>query len=178
MNNKILVVYKSVTGFTRKYAEMIAQEMNCTVMDFKEVTVETMSGYDTVVFGGRLHAGSVEGLKNAKNLFRQSKAAQLIVYAIGAMPNTSTEIIEKMWSKNLSSEELSHIPHFYMQGGLCYENLPLSDKLMMKMFSTMMKKKKDKNKYEKEMANAISESYDISSREYIMPLISLLKSES
>lgn len=175
MGKKILVVYKSVTGFTRKYAEMIAQEIDCTLMELKAATAEIMSGYDTVIYGGRLHAGTLEGLKDAKKLFQQSSASQFIVYATGAMPNTSAEIIEEMWKNNLSSEELSEIPHFYMQGGLSYEKLPFADKLMMKAFSVMMKKKKDKTEDEKVMAEAIAGSFDISSKEYAMPLVSLLK---
>ncbi|MDO4273074.1 MAG: flavodoxin domain-containing protein [Eubacteriales bacterium] len=176
MNNKVLVVYKSISGFTRKYAEMISQEIDCTLMDFKEVNETTMSNFDTVIFGGRLHAGTVDGLKNAKKLFMQSKASQFVVYATGAMPNESTKVIEEMWGNNLSPEELSDIPHFYMQGGISYERLPLSDKLMMKIFSAMLNKKKDKTEDEKQMAQAISGSYDISSKDYIMPLISSLKS--
>lgn len=175
MEKKILVVYKSVTGFTRKYAEMLAQEINCTLMELKDATAETMSDFDTVIYGGRLHAGTLEGLKNAKELFRQSKASQFIVFATGAMPDPTAEIIKEMWTKNLSPDELSQIPHFYMPGGLSYEKLPFSDKLMMKCFSAMMKKKKDKTEDEKAMADAIAGSYDISSKEYMMPLISLLK---
>lgn len=175
MEKKILLVYKSVTGFTQKYAEMIAQEIDCTLMELKKTTAETMSGFDTVIYGGRVHAGTLEGLKDAKKLFQQSKASQFIVYATGAIPNASAKIIEEMWSQNLSPEDLLHIPHFYMQGGLAYEKLPLPDKLMMKAFSAMMKKKKDKTEDEKVMAEAISGSYDISSKEYIMPLVALLK---
>lgn len=41
----------------------------------------------------------------------------------------------------------------------------------------MMKRKKNKNEDEKNISQAISHSYDISSKEYIMPLISLLRGE-
>ncbi len=171
MNKKVLVVYKSVTGFTKEYAEMIAQEMDCTLTDCKEITAETMSDFDMVIFGGRMHAGMVDGLKHAKELFQQSKASQFIVFATGAMPNEAGGVIEEMWSNNLSTEELAAIPHFYMQSGLRYEKMPLSDKLMIKLFYFMMKKKKDKNEYERQIERGISGSYDISSKEYIMPLL-------
>lgn len=177
MNKKILVIYKSVTGFTREYAEMIAQEINCTLMDFKEVRAGTMSNFDTVIFGGRTHAGKVDGVERAKKLFLQSKAAQFIVYATGATPNESKAIIDEMWNNNLSPTELLKFPHFYMQSGLRYEKMPLIDKLMMKLFCTMMKKKKDKNEYEKQFEKLITTSYDISSKTYIMPLIASLQIE-
>ena len=36
MNNKILITTLSKTGFTRKYAEMIAEEIPCTLADFQK----------------------------------------------------------------------------------------------------------------------------------------------
>lgn len=33
MNHRLLVTYKSVTGFTRQYAELIAKELDCMVVD-------------------------------------------------------------------------------------------------------------------------------------------------
>lgn len=174
-NEKVLVVYKSVTGFTKHYAKMIEQEIACTLIDSKNVTAEIMSNFHIVIFGGRLHAGTVDGLKHVKELFEQSKASQFIVYATGAMPNVKN-IIDEMWNNNLSSAELKEIPHFYMQGGLCYERMPFADKMMMKVFCTMLKKKKNKNEFEELAVKTMSSSYDHTSKEYIMPLLAVLKS--
>lgn len=99
MNKQILVTYKSVTGFTEQYAEWIAQELDCTTLELKEVSAKTMSGYGTVIFGGRFHAGLVDGLKKAKEIFTESAADTLIVFATGATLQTSAEIIEDAWKK-------------------------------------------------------------------------------
>ena len=53
---KILVTYKSKTGFAKWYAEYIAKEVDANLMDIREVTAEIMSGYDVVVYGGGLYA--------------------------------------------------------------------------------------------------------------------------
>lgn len=175
MNNNILVTYKSVTGFTKQYAEMIAEELGCTIMDFKSVSSETMSRFDTIVFGSRFHAGLIDGMKKAKELFAGSKATKFVVFATGATPNAAEDMIKEAWKNNFTPTEMESIPHFYMQSGLRYENMYFSDKLMMKVFAAMMKRKKDKNEYEKGFEQAISSSYDISSKKYINPLISFLK---
>lgn len=177
MNKQILVVYKSVTGFTRQYAEWIAEKLNCSALEFKEVSAEAMSDYKTIIFGGRFHAGFVDGLKKAKALFEKSTAEKLIIFATGATPNTAIDMIEEAWKNNLTTEEMKNIPHFYMQGGLCYENMPFGDKLMMKMFSAVVKRKKEKSEYDKEMLNALATSYDHSSKEYIEPLIAYISGE-
>ncbi len=175
MSKKIMIVYKSVTGFTKEYAQMIAQELDCSLIDFKNVTAQMMSEADIVIFGSRMHAGMVDGLKKAKQLFAQSKASQFIVFVTGAMPNEEKDTIDEMWKNNFTSEELQQIPHFYMQGGLRYEKMPFFDKMMMKVFCMMMKKKKNKNEKEQQLADIITTSYDISSKSYIMPLIEFLK---
>ena len=40
---KILVTYKSKTGFTKWYAEIVAKEVAGDLVDFSEVTVDKMS---------------------------------------------------------------------------------------------------------------------------------------
>lgn len=172
MNKQILVTYKSITGFTKQYAEWIAEKLDCTIMELKDVSAKTMSGYDTVIFGGRFHAGSVDGLKKAKEIFTESTAAELIVFATGATPHTATELIQDAWKNNLTSDELEKLPHFYMQSGLRYDKMPFGDKLMMKVFAAMVKRKKEKSEYETAMAQVLGNSYDLSSKEYIQPLIS------
>ncbi len=175
MDMKILTVYKSVTGFTMQYAKWIGEELDCTVADLKNVSEKTMSEYDTVIFGGRLHAGNVDGLKRAKKLFAESGARRLIVFAVGALPCSASELIEETWRNNLTPDESESIPHFYMEGGLCYERLPLGDRMMTKVFAAMLKNKKDKSEYEQTISQALTGAYDNSSRKNINPLVSYVK---
>ena len=49
--------------------------------------------------------------------------------------------------------------------------MPLGDKLMMKAFSAMLRRKKNKTPDEQAMAEAITASYDLSAREHIAPLV-------
>ena len=171
MNKQILVVYKSVTGFTKQYAQWIAEELDCSILDFKEVSAKTLSEYKVIIFGGRFHAGFVDGLKKTKEIFEKSSATRLIVFATGAPPDTETAMIEEAWKNNFTPDESKRISHFYMQSGLRYKKMPLGDKLMLKAFSAMVKRKKDKTEYEKAMERALENSYDLSSKEYIKPLI-------
>lgn len=173
MANKILILYKSKTGFTRRYAEMISEEINCTLMDFNEATAHALSDYDTVVFGTRLFAGTIDGLNKAKEMFDTGKAKRFVLFVTGATPNDMTDIIDKIWEKNLSESE--EIPHFYMQSGLNYGNMSLGDKTMIKIAAAVLKRKKPKDAFEAGFAEATAGSYDISSREYIMPLVEYLK---
>ncbi len=174
---KILVTYKSKTEFTKRYAEIIAQEVNGMLMDFKEVTAEKMSEFDVIVYGGGLYAGMINGYKKAKEMFEKSSAKKFILFATGGTPNEATKEIEEVWKHNLSAEELESIPHFYMQGGICYEKMSFPNRTIMKMMSKVLSKKKNKDSAEEGFAQAIKSSYDIFSKEYAEPLIKYLLEE-
>lgn len=175
MERNIIIVYKSRTGFTKKYAEMIVKEINCPLVDHKAATAETLSKYDLVVFGSRAHAGRIDGYKKAKKLFEKSGIKNVILFVTGATPNSAKDMIEQFWSQNLTADEMKRFPHFYMPSGLCYEKMSFSDKMMMKAMASMMKKKKDKTPYERELEQSIASSYDISSPRFIEPLVEFLK---
>lgn len=171
---KILVTYKSKTDFTKRYAEIIAKEVDGYLADFKEVTAEMMSEYEVVVYGGGLYAGMVNGLKKAKEMFEKSSAKKFMVFATGGTPNVATEEIDVVWKNNLTVEELVSISHFYMQSGICYEKMSFANRVLMKMMSNVLSKKKNKDSVEEGFSQAIKNSYDISSKEYAAPLIKAL----
>lgn len=181
MKQKILVCYKSVTGFTEDYARSIAQALNSELMELKTVTQEIAARYDAMIFGGRCHAGCVDGLKRARALTEKAGVGLLAVFAVGAMPHTAAETIEELWKNNLTPEELTLIPHFYLPGGLRYEKMPIIDRWMMRAFSAIiqgrLKKGKARSSADEAMAAAIAHSYDISGREYIKPLVDCLRPE-
>ena len=66
MKQPILVTYRSVTGFTQQYAQWIAEALGGTCRPLADLSKDDMAAYGTVIFGGRFHAGSVDGLKQAK----------------------------------------------------------------------------------------------------------------
>ena len=172
---KTVIVYKSKTGFTKRYAEMIAKEVPCDLMELKIVKAEKLAEYDTVVFGTRFFAGMVDEFKKAKELFEKSGAKKFVVFATGATPNAAEDIVNDVWKNNFSPEQLETIPHFYMQSGICYEKMPFMEKMMMKMAAKMMKNQKDKDEMGQGFEEALKGSFDISSEEFIKPLVEYLK---
>lgn len=169
---KGIIVYKSKTGFTQRYAQWLQEETQFDLKRLEDLSPAALSGYETVIFGGRLHAGRVDGLKKLLGLVRGQR---LLIFATGASPAEATALTEGMWAENLTPEQLQAIPHFYLQAGLNYERMGLADRLMMKVFASMMRKKKDKTPEDMEMAKAISQSYDLSSKEHIAPLLECLR---
>lgn len=171
MGKKILVLYKRSTGFTKRYAEWIAQALHCDLLPFKDATASRLSAYDTVIFGTRAHAEHIDSFDKAKALTEKSGVKELILFVTGATPNAAEAVVQKFWARNLSPEELKNLPHFYMQSGLNYEKMSLPDKLMMKAAAAMIRGKKDKTPEELQFEQAISGSFDHTSKEFIQPLL-------
>ena len=174
---KTLIVYKSCTGFSRRYAEIIGEATGAEVMELKQVTAQIMGGYDRVVYGAGLYAGSLNGFKKARALFRKSGAGKLMVFAAGAMPPDSP-MLEETWKRNLTEEELREIPHFYLLGGLDYKGMNAVHKLMMKVAITGVSKTKEKDEFAETFLKVCSKSFDGVDPVYAEPLIRLLKEEA
>lgn len=174
--NNIIILYNTWTGFTQRYAQLIAQELNCPARPLKDAPAD-LSQYDTVVFGSRLHAEVFDGWTKAQKLLTQRGAKKLVVFATGAMPNEAEDAIQKMWEQNLTAQEREAIPHFYLQAGLCYEKMGGVDRAMMKFAAWAMARKKAKTAEDETFRNAIRRSYDISDPKYIEPVITCLKQQ-
>lgn len=177
MERKILLVYQSKTGFTQSYAELAAKKTGCALLRLGEATAQKLSGYEAVVFGSRAHASKIDGYPKLKGLLQEAGVRRYALFVTGATPNGAKETVEAFWRQNLTEEELSSLPHFYLQSGLRYEKMSLPDRLLMKAAAFIMKRKQEKSSEEKAFEQAISHSYDISSEEYLEPLVEWIKKE-
>ncbi len=54
-----IVIYKSKTGFTKRYAHWIGEALKCDVVDLKEFPMDTYKEYEYVIYGSRIHAVKV-----------------------------------------------------------------------------------------------------------------------
>lgn len=171
---KTAVIYYSQTGFTKRYAEWIAQAAEADCFELSEAKKKDMDPYEAIVFGGWACAGSISKLKWFKSKIHQWTGKKLIAFCVGGSPIDNPEIKSAL-KQNFSASELKRVHIFYCPGGFKYENMSAPSKLMMKMFIKSLKAKKDKTKAEQEMIRMISSSYDISDRKYIEPILECLK---
>lgn len=164
--SNIVLIYNSKTGFTKKYAEWIREEMPCDLVPYEKRKTVDFHTYDTVIYGGGFHAGFINGLKWFKKMMILLEGKKIVVFGTGASPAGSPEI-ETAFKQNFTEEEWGKVQTFYFQSGLCYEKMGVGDKMFMAMFRTMLKK----TQADSEMCKAVQQSYDISRKEDIEPLV-------
>jgi len=165
--NKTILIYFSKTGFTKRYAEWIAEELSCRLVPFSDRKTVSLSDYDTILFGSSFHAGLIRELNWFKKQLPALTGKKIAVFATGGMPASAPDI-PKAFEQNFTASERKVLRTFYLPGGMCYEKIGFGDKLMMSVFCKMIKKKEGADS---EMYRMISGSYDISDRTQISPII-------
>ncbi len=171
---KTVVIYNSQTGFTKRYAQWIAEAAGADCLELSEAKKKNLSACEAIIFGGWACAGRISKLDWFKEHINQWTDKKLIVFCVGGSPIDSPDI-EPALQRNFTEAELKKISVFYCPGGFCYEKMSVPFRLMMKLFIKTLKAKKDKTKEDQEMIKMISASYDISDRKYIEPILQCLK---
>ena len=171
---KTIVVYTSQTGFTKRYAQWIAEKTQADIFDLREVQKKDISfleTYDAIIYAGWCMAGKV--IKSSWFFDRavNLKGKKLALVAVGASPNENPELDAAM-AALLTEEQKEYIKVFYCQGGINYDRMKLPFKLMMKMYSSALKKSNDKK--QREQGEFISKSYDVTDIKFIEPIIAFL----
>lgn len=169
---KIIIVYKSVSGFTKKYAGWITKELNADIKTQNKVNKNILEKYDLIIYGGCLHAVGVFGLKKIKKIISQLKNKKLIVFSVGASPYKKG-ILDEIKRNNFSKKE--NVKFFYLRGGFDFTKLNVINKIIMFLFIKKIKHKKEKTEDEKGMLLAYEKPVDFTKKEKINELVKYVR---
>lgn len=177
---KTLIIYISQTGFTKKYAEWLADRMGGDLLELKDAKKKTagyFEDYDAICYGGWVMAANIVKVKWFLEKASGWKNKRLAVFCVGGSPNDNPDL-DSFRENVLTEEQKKYIKVFYCQGGFNYEKMNGPSKIAMKMFVSALKKKKDVTEEEKIAIRMMSSSYDISDIKYIEPIVSYLSEKA
>lgn len=168
------VMYQSISGFTKRYAEIIASALACDCLKFNEDNLEKLSKYDTVIFGGSLHAVGITGLKRFNSVLSgmEKRPRNLVVFAVGASPGRQ-EIVDEVRKTNL--QDLGNARFFYLRGGFDFNKLDVKNKVLMRLFQLKLMMTKEKTNDEIGMLNAYKTPIDFVDEKYVSAIIEHVK---
>lgn len=121
---KVLVTYQSKTGFTKKYAEWIAQDVNAEIKEISKTSMEEVAKYDVVIHGGWIMGGMINGLDKIRNL----NPNKLYVFGVGFTQKKEVDI-----AKCIQVNKLEDTPFFYFEGGMDPKKMGFLGRTMVKM---------------------------------------------
>lgn len=168
---KNLIIYKSYTGFTKRYSEWISEELNSEIISFKKLKLKDIDNYDCIIYGGSLHASGISGFKKLKQKLLSSKK-NIVLFCVGAS-NPNRKKLEEIFNKNIEKNE--NIEFFYFRGGFNFNKLNFFNKIIMLIFKKVLSSKKDKTKDEKDMLLAYEKPVDFSDKKQINDLIQYVR---
>jgi len=172
--SKIVVIYKSKYGYTKKYAEWIAQELDAALFEHANIKPAQLSEYDLVIYGGGLYAGGINGIK----IVTKNPCKALIVFTVGLADPKITDYTPVL-EQSFTPEQLAGIKVLHLRGGVDYAKLGFIHKGLL----AVVKKAADKKPLAERTSEdcAIIEAYgtqtDFTDKAALVPLIEYVRKE-
>lgn len=171
-----IVLYRSKYGATKKYAEWIAEELNCTAKDAKNMVVDELLQYDTIIYGGGLYAEIINGVILLTKNIDKLKGKKLIVYTTGITPLDCRDYYDKLViEKNFQPEMLEQIKVYNFMGKMVLDELTLVHRTAIKTLKKLMKGKENPTEMEKLLIELCDADGDFTDRESIKKLVEYAK---
>lgn len=172
---KTVVIYKSKTGFAKKYADWISEELSADIFDASKVNTNMLTDYDTVIYGAGLYAVGINGIKYITQNLDKLKGKKIVAFATGASPFRE-EVISEVRDKNFTSEQQKYIQFFYLRGGFDYGKLNPFNKVLMTLLKWKLKMKKELTLDEKGMLASYDKPVDFTRKKNIDEIITYVNS--
>ncbi len=140
MNKKTAVIYKSKYGSTKRYAGWIALRLDADLYEVRDIRVRDLDDYDTIIYGGGLYIGKINGIKFLIDNYEKIKNKKIIVFAVG-MESNNIDLNKKTLDMNFDENMINNINLFNFIGAFDYSKLNLIDKILMKGLKSRISKK-------------------------------------
>ena len=171
-----VVVYESKYGTTKKYAEWIAQELEADLFERKAASIDALTGYDVIVYGGGLYAGGVSGLPFITKNYEKIKDKRILLFTCGlGDPQVleNVESIRKGLMKVLPEEMKKTAEIFHLRGGMDYSKLSMIHRTLMGLVQKNVAKKDpaERTQEDIEMLETYGKIVDFTDRSTIKPIV-------
>lgn len=178
---RVLVIYNTLTGFSKTYGTWIAEELEADLRPLTEVIEGVKSGrinlasYDLVVYGAGVRMSIIRGFGKFRKMAKDAgilNQGRVIVWANGGTPQHP----DRDWkcaARTFTRNELAkgEFPFFYFEGGVRYEGLPAAEKTLLKIFAKRVQKYRNRGEWAVAVADNIAQGYDHTNRDSIAPLV-------
>ncbi len=150
-----VIIYKSKTGHTERYAKMLSEELNIPCYSYKDAIV---SKNDEVIFLSYIYASKIMGLSKILKKYKVK-----VVIAVGALAYS------KDYLNTLKDANNIKLPFFYLRGGIDYSKLNFFFRKFLPVIG------KDIAKDDKELLNLFKNGGDFVTKDNLNEVLNYLK---
>ena len=158
----MVIVYESKTGFTKRYADMLAAKTGRKVFPVKERS--KINTDEEIILLGWMKVGKIQGLEK----LRKYNIIAVCGSGTGRTAEPDTETV-------IARNKLDGIPFFYLRGG-CFplKDIKGIDKIMLSMFVGVLKRRQEKDEKTQESVAIIEKGFDGVKEENLEPILKWL----
>ncbi len=171
-----IVIYKTKYGSTKTYAQWIGEALCCPIKDAKEVKVEDLKEFDTIIYGGGLYAEVINGVTLITKNIKKLEGKRLVVYTTGITPLTCRDYYDKMViEKNFKPEIREKIKVFNFLGKMILEELSPVHRTALKTLKKIMSSKENPTEMEQLLVRLCDADGDFTEKEAINELLEYIQ---
>ena len=142
--SKTIVVYKTKYGSTKSYAQWIAEDLGCNFVDAKDIKIDELLQYDTIIYGGGLYAEIINGVSLITKNIEKLKDKKIIVYTTGITPLDVRAYYDgEVLEKNFKNGVPENVKIFNFLGKMKMEELTLVHRAALKSLKKIMSAKEN-----------------------------------
>lgn len=150
-----VIIYKSKTGHTERYARMLSKELNIPCYSYKDAKV---SENDEIIFLSYIYASKIMGLSKILKKYNVK-----VIIAVGALAYS------KDCLNTLKNNNNIKLPLFYLRGGINYSKLNFFFRKFLPVIG------KDLAKDDKELLNLFKNGGTFVTKDNLKEIINYLK---
>ena len=171
-----IVLYKSKYGSTKQYATWIAEALGCRAADAKEVSIQDIEAYDTIIYGGGLYAEVIAGLTLITKNMEKLKNKKIAVFSTGITPVECRDYYDRLvLEKNFKNGVPENIKIFNFLGKMILSELSLPHRTAIKALKKLMSGKENPTEMERLLVELCDADGDFTDKAAIVPLVNYVK---
>lgn len=143
---KILIIYNSKYGSSRKYAFILGKKLNGDILNFKNISKYTLEKYEMIIFSSGIYEEKIRGLNKFFTFEEILERKKVIICAVG-IEKRSLKKYEELKENNKINGNKKEL--FYLMGSYTFKKLKVIDKIKMFLFLISMIFKLSKSSEEK-----------------------------
>lgn len=166
-----LIIYAGKYGTTERYAKWIAEKTGADVYPVHQVTTKKLKQYDTVVYGGAVYGGTIQGIRFLKKHLTELKQRNLILFTVGLTMPGDEKSFQAMLDRNLDRQQQAGIRTYYFLGTIRFQKLNSKEKMMLWLLKSAILKKTDRSQVESDLVECYNGELDYANEAYVADLV-------
>lgn len=167
---KPLVLYHTIYGSARRYAEWIAAGLGVEFQPAKNVVIPLSPA--PIYFVGSLYAGKIAGIGALTEQNTVWNEREIHLCILGMQPEYNAEHLDEILAANFTAQQMPHITsvHF-LPGAMDISKLKLKHRFMMKGMATALSCKENLTEQEKMFIHLSKCAEDWVNRDAVAPIL-------